>query len=111
MTGSDLAQFTRDLAADTREFVQKKFTGASEPLNARLDALERRVAELEAHPKGMEYQGTWSDGEVYQKNDCVTRQGAMWVCRVNDCQSIPGADEGIGWTMAVKRGRDGKNTR
>ena len=75
------------------------------------EALEARIKALEAQPRGLVYKGIWSAGEIYAPGDCVTRQGGMWVCKVHQCQSKPGDNAGVGWQLAVKSGRDGRDLR
>jgi hypothetical protein len=68
-------------------------------------ALEQRIAALEAKPKGLAYVGVWRDDQTYMENDCVTRAGSLWICKVNHCRAVPGTDGGGGmWVLAVKRG-------
>jgi hypothetical protein len=76
--------------------------------NARLDALEHRLAALEARPAGLKYCGVWTDGENYAVGDVTTRSGSMWVSKLAENRSIPGADGGVGWTLAVKHGKDAR---
>lgn len=52
----------------------------------------------------MIYKGVWSAGE-YQKGSTVTWGGSVWHCN-EATDTKPG--EGGAWTLAVRRGRDGK---
>lgn len=52
----------------------------------------------------MVYKGVWTSGE-YQKGETVTWGGSVWHCN-EATDTKPG--EGGAWTLAVKRGRDGK---
>lgn len=59
----------------------------------------------------MIYRGVFSEGAIYERGDVVTWGGAIWHC---DAEPIEGEGPGKpvegakGWTLAVKRGRDGK---
>lgn len=76
------------------------------------DLLEKRVQSLEARGSGLEYQGVFIDGKDYSKGDCVSEGGSMWVCtgRTSARPGGPSA-ESRNWSLAVKRGRDGKDFR
>lgn len=52
------------------------------------------------------YRGVWSEGKTYDRGDMVTWAGSVWHC---DKDGQAGKPEGEGWTLAVKRGRDGKS--
>lgn len=56
----------------------------------------------------MIYKGVFKSGESYQKGDTVTWGGSMWHCDA-DTTDKPGELESKGWTLATKRGRDGKD--
>lgn len=52
------------------------------------------------------YRGVYKDGQVYKQGDTVTWAGSMWHCNE---QTAEKPLEGAGvWTLATKRGRDGK---
>jgi hypothetical protein len=117
--------------------VERVVKTALAPVVGRLRALEagagdlaaarERIAALEARPplpgppgppgpagadglpgadgRGMTYRGVHVDGAPYVRGDVVTREGSMWHCNT-DTTTRPG-DGGHGWTLAVKRGRDG----
>jgi hypothetical protein len=48
------------------------------PYLDKIDALERRVAELERNQKT--YLGVWREGREYSQNSEVTFDGARWFC-------------------------------
>lgn len=53
------------------------------------------------------YRGTFEDGRLYQKDDCVTWAGAMWIAK-EATRIKPGDGEGKKfWTMSSKRGAEG----
>ena len=53
------------------------------------------------------YKGVFRDGDQYEAHDSVTWAGSQWHCNQATGEK-PG--EGKSWTLAVKRGRDGKST-
>lgn len=54
------------------------------------------------------YRGVFKSGEVYQPGDTVTWGGSMWHCD-EDSADKPGENGSKGWTLATKRGRDGRD--
>ncbi|EIC82156.1 hypothetical protein [Serratia sp. M24T3] len=54
------------------------------------------------------YRGVFKHGEGYQPGDSVTWGGSLWHCDI-DTSDKPGELGSKGWTLAVKRGRDGKD--
>jgi len=54
----------------------------------------------------MLYRGVYVVGKVYDTGDCVTWAGSLWHCNA-ETTTRPG-DGSPAWTLAVKRGRDGK---
>lgn len=52
--------------------------------------------------------GVYREATAYQRGDCVTWGGSMWIAQ-KDTDAKPG--EGDGWRLAVKRGRDGKDAK
>jgi hypothetical protein len=59
------------------------------------------------------YRDIWRGDEQYKLGDMVTLAGSVWHCNSVDGTTVkPGTDEGSkDWTLAVKRGRDGKDGR
>lgn len=55
----------------------------------------------------MVYRGVFEAGREYRAGDAVSFGGSAWVCSHTPTSIRPG--EGDGWTLAVKRGRDGKD--
>lgn len=59
----------------------------------------------------MIYRGVYSEGETYERGDTVTWGGAMFHCNGPEAEgeALGKPVEGSkAWTLAVKRGRDGK---
>jgi hypothetical protein len=78
--------------------------GVWDQLSGRPDAIEQRLAALEARP-GLKYMGAHEPTQLYQPGDVVTAQGSMWACR----EAVAGAAPEDGspcWTLCVKRGRN-----
>jgi len=55
------------------------------------------------------YRGVYVDGKTYERGDGVTYGGSEWHC--NETTAIKPGDGSKGWTLKVKRGRDGKDGR
>jgi hypothetical protein len=54
------------------------------------------------------YKDVWKEGETYGLGDFVTLGGSLWHCNASTrTNEKPGTTET--WTLAVKRGRDGKD--
>lgn len=70
--------------------------------NARLDALEARLAVIEARPD-VEYRGVFTIGKTYEPGHLVTRNGALWLCTSGCTTTQPSADPSR-WKLIVKSG-------
>lgn len=53
------------------------------------------------------YRGVYAEGRTYEVGDVTTWGGSSWAC-VERTEERPG-ERAAGWTLAVKRGRDGKD--
>ena len=77
--------------------------------NDRIEALERKVVELQA--KGIEYKGAWQRACSYERGAIVTFEGSMWVCVENvEPNTRPGQSQG--WQLLLpswprRKGRKG----
>lgn len=56
----------------------------------------------------MIYQGVFKSGQEYLPGDTVTWGGSLWHCDERT-QDKPGEAGSKGWTLAAKRGRDGRD--
>ncbi|WP_262401295.1 phage gp6-like head-tail connector protein [Enterobacter hormaechei] len=56
----------------------------------------------------MIYQGVFKSGQEYLPGDTVTWGGSLWHCDERT-QNKPGEAGSKGWTLAAKRGRDGRD--
>jgi hypothetical protein len=93
------------LALDLREHVRaaKMYRKRCEDALAALDA---RIKALEVNP-AWQYRGTFDEGSWYDPNELVTHAGSLWFCRRRT--NTPPGDADSGWTLIVKRGRDGRD--
>lgn len=53
------------------------------------------------------YRDVYKEGQQYEPGDMVTWGGSVWHCD-KSTTTKPGTDD---WTLAVKRGRDGKDAK
>ncbi|MEO3387330.1 hypothetical protein [Mesorhizobium sp. CAU 1741] len=56
----------------------------------------------------MIYRGVFKEGRSYEKGDTVTWGGSLWHCDVDATEEKPDS-QAKHWTLAAKRGRDGKD--
>jgi hypothetical protein len=70
---------------------------------------EARLTALEERPT-MQYRGVFETSRQYMPGDFVTHDGSLWHCNRPTHGPVPGFDKD-GWTLAVKRGRDGKGRK
>lgn len=56
----------------------------------------------------MVYRGVFKSGDEYLPGDTVTWGGSLWHCDTRT-QDKPGETGSSGWTLAAKRGRDGRD--
>lgn len=56
----------------------------------------------------MIYKGVFKSGQEYRAGDTVTWGGSLWHCDEHT-QDKPGETGSKGWTLATKRGRDGRD--
>jgi hypothetical protein len=81
------------------------------PLNKKIQALEARVAELEARPE-LRYLGIHEEGKEYRAGSAVTLGGSVWIAEQRT-RATPGdpAPASRAWRLAVQRGRPGRDAR
>ena len=82
--------------------------GVNRALLASVLTLTKQVNELTRQMKAMPtlgYRGTWSKDMSYSVGDFATHSGSVFHCNANTT-TRPG--NGSDWTLAVKRGRDGR---
>jgi hypothetical protein len=90
-----------DMAAAMKEFVARSL----EPRDARIDAIDKRLTELEARPS-MEYMGTWDAAKIYGRGAVVTSGGSMWHAQRASVSRRPGQSDD--WVQCVQRGKPGE---
>ncbi len=99
----------------TRTFLSKFMTavtkGIGAAVNERCAALEERIVALERRPRGISYRGVWDPAKTYSPGDAATASGSLWIAKIHNRDHRPGADLGVAWTLAVKRGADGGKGR
>ena len=100
-----------EVGREIKNWTVEKLGRQQSKMVAELMALRARVKDLEQQSKqskGMKYCGVWSPVEQYDAGDCVTQDGSVWHAN-QTTRSKPGTDNSF--TLAVKRGRDGKDSR
>lgn len=75
----------------------------------RIATLERRIAALEAQPRGLQYRGVFELGQTYEKGDVTTHQGSMGVATDRTGLRPDHDGDSRAWVLAVKRGKDGRD--
>lgn len=73
------------------------------PLAPRIEALEKRIAELERGQKGLiSYRGVWREGDDYREHDVTTHSGCLWFCQTPTTER-PGSSND--WRLMQKNHR------
>ncbi|WP_160051016.1 phage gp6-like head-tail connector protein [Raoultella sp. 18099] len=80
---------------------QRNFTVT---VNRASGASEKKAFDIPA----MVYRGVFKSGDEYLPGDTVTWAGSLWHCD-EITQDKPGEPGSKGWTLAAKRGRDGRD--
>ena len=92
------------VAAGVKEYVPRTIA----PLAERVTTLEARLADIES--AGVKYCGIYQRAQDYFRGSMVTEGGSLWAAtRDVKASEVPGRSEG--WQLAVKCGRDGKDSR
>lgn len=68
---------------------------------------EKRIAALERQTSEFKYLGIWDATRTYRPGNFCTHDGSVWHCNT-ETRARPG--DGADWVLAVKRGRDGRDT-
>ena len=95
----DLKWIADGIADAVRGYLQKSLVGPFAELSKRVNALETRQA--------FHYRGIWDQAQHYDRGDFCTDKGSLFHCNRPATRQRPG--EGSDWTLAVKRGRDGRD--
>jgi integrin beta 3 len=72
-------------------------------------AVGAQVAEELSKRPEMEYRGVWSNENEYRRGNWVTWGGSLWHCDEGGTVEKPGSSDD--WTLAVKKGRDGRDAK
>lgn len=99
-----LAEGLAEVALGGNKKPDKIVAGFSCLLNA-IVRLEARVAEIET--RGVQYRGVFQSAQQYARGDLVTFDGSIYHANA-DTRCKPG-NGSTDWTLAVKRGCDGKD--
>jgi hypothetical protein len=67
--------------------------------------LQKEISDLKARQKQVRYTGVWTEKTPYWAGNFVTHDGSVWHCNIDGIETRPGKDP-VGWTLAVKRGKD-----
>lgn len=78
--------------------VEKQFDKALKFITKELDSA-----------RSMTYVGTWQKAGMYRRNNAVTHDGSLWIAVKDAPESKPGSSDE--WQLAVKAGRDGRDSR
>ncbi len=101
-SGFDGAKFGREIVTLVKAYV--------EPVRAQHAELVKRLEELETRAVGgVRYEGVYENGRTYIRGSFVSSRGSVWHAD-RQTSARPG-DPDSGWTLAVKRGRDGRSAR
>jgi hypothetical protein len=69
--------------------------------------LNEQIAELQQTLEQFGYVGQWTEGVEYKRGNFCTLGGSLWHCNATTSTSRPTTDNSD-WSLAVKRGRDGR---
>jgi hypothetical protein len=67
-----------------------------------------RIKQIEGQPTALAYQGVFVHGKTYQRGQFATSGGSLW--HANKITTAKPGDGSGDWTLAVKKGSDGKST-
>jgi hypothetical protein len=100
--GADLLAGLKFLKEDLVEGLNKyaaRVQAALDKRTALIEALQQRVADLEARPS-MVHRGIWRENLAYYRGDVVMDQGSVWHCRQATEKARPG--RGSCWQLIAK---------
>jgi hypothetical protein len=102
--GKALGQLLADIVGPIEDRLAEAERRCAET-ESKLAKTEARLAEVEAF--GVRYCGVWQAAGSYRRGSLVTDGGSMWHCNGDDPHERPGTSSA--WSLAVKRGKDGKD--
>ncbi len=103
MTRAEIESLMKALAPVIRQYVSDTVA----PLLKRIGELEQRVSEAET--RGLEFCGVYQRAAAYKRGAAVTAAGSLWIA-IRDVEPGHEPGESRRWVLAVKRGRDGKDS-
>ena len=68
-----------------------------------------KIEKQEARVSEVKFVGQWTEGQQYCRGNFVSHGGFVHHCNVDGTISKPGTSED--WTLAVARGRDGRDAK
>ena len=96
----------KELHAKLEKRLEKLEGNSGADLTARAYDLDMRIRALEDRPK-LHYCGLWDTAKTYERGSFVTWGGSMWATDTLTKGQEPGGGSNV-WTLAVMRGRQGK---
>lgn len=93
--------------ADKADLVMKAITNVLREKFAQIDTRLDELGALIASSKSMQYRGIFDAGTFYDVGDTVRQGGSLWHC--NQLTKDRPGEGSAAWTLAVKRGRDGRD--
>jgi hypothetical protein len=103
------------MAGAVKDAIKYALRHALPPLTKRIEALEQKNAALEkqiAELQMAKWVGVWNESTEYKAGNFVTWDGSIWHADIDSRGVRPGPTTGGKiWTLAGKRGRDGRDAR
>lgn len=87
--------------------VEQRTAALAQRIDVVEESTQKQVREAIARAPVPTYKGVYDKDAEYQVGDMVTQDGSVWHCNAAVAGEKPGGNEF--WTLAVKRGRDGKD--
>jgi hypothetical protein len=91
-------------------FMVQLVRGIYQETDAKIAALEAKLARVEAAAAGFRFLGLWREGERYAPGDVVSIPACGIYRCTRDTMARPDHD-GVGWELLAKSGRDGRDGR
>jgi hypothetical protein len=93
--------------ADKADLMMEAIKNVLRDKFAQIDTRLDELGALIANTKSMQYRGIFAAGTPYDEGDTVTHGGSLWHC--NQLTKDRPGEGAAAWTLAVKRGRDGRD--
>ena len=98
MTAEELVMIAKSLAPVVRDHIK----AATDPLRARLDDLERELAQAKSAGPSVVYAGVHQSGRRYASGELVSKAGGLWLA-LQETSDTPGGHP-ADWRLVVKSG-------